>query len=386
MEKVVLNQKGEEKVKSLNLLIYRPEIKKSINVKEGSLVEIFSPKGKFLAIGYINKNSKIPVRILTFKKEKIDKNFFEKKIKNAIKKRKNLEKITNSYRLIHSEADYLPGLIVDKYDKYLSIQFNTAGIYRFKETILQILIDLLNPQGIFQKCDEKISKIENIPCEEKIIFGIIPENIIIKENNINFEISLQKGQKTGFFLDQRRNRKIISCYVEKGFNVLDLFSNVGGFGIYAYKNGASHVDFVDISKDVKEKIEKNCKLNSIKKYKIHIEDAFDFIKKTDKKYNLIIIDPPPFAKSKYQKEGAIKGFQYLLINSINLLKENGYIALFSCSHNINENDLKRVMLFSSEKTKRYIKIIEHLYQDLDHPYILNIPNSLYLRGYLIKVE
>ena len=388
MKKVIVNKYGYEKLSYFNPWIYKNEIKKlPENIADGSLVEIYSENGQFLGTGYINQKSLITIRVLTFKKENIDINFFIKKIKKALKKRKKLEKITDSYRIIHSEADDIPGLIVDKYKNYLPVQFNTLGINNFKNEIVEALIKILNPEGIFQKCDEKVAKIEGFECEEKQIFGKIPEEIIINENNIKFSVSIKEGQKTEFFLDQRKNRKIVSNYVEKDFKVLDLFSNAGGFGIYAQKAGASEVDFVDISKQACESTEKNCRLNNIRSYNIYNEDAFDFLNKTQKKYNLIVIDPPPFAKTKREKEGAVRGLQYLVINSIKALEnEKGYIAVFSCSHHIDFEDLNRVLLFSSYKTKKKIFILEHMYQDIDHPIVLNIPNSLYLKGYLVKLQ
>ncbi|RMA97042.1 class I SAM-dependent rRNA methyltransferase [Hydrogenothermus marinus] len=388
MKKVILNKEGLKKIKLLNPSIYKKEIKKFpvLKVEKGELVEVFSEKKKFVGIGYLNPESKISLRILTFEKENIDKQFFEKRIKRAIEKRKSLENITNSYRIIHSEADFLPGLIVDKYSDYISVQFNTAGIYIFKEEIVSLLIDILKPRGIYYVPDVDIVKIENIPSKREIIYGEIPDEIIIEENNIKFSTSIKAGQKTGFFLDQRRNRKIVSDYIKKGDKVLDLFSNVGGFGIYCYKKGASFVHFVDISKLAVSKIEKNCQLNNVKNYKITTRDAFKFLTEEKENYDFIIIDPPSFAKNKAQIENAIKGYQYLLINSIKLLNKEGYIAIFTCSHHISEEHLKRVLLFAAEKTKKYITVVEHLYQDIDHPYVINIPNSLYLRGFLVKVE
>jgi 23S rRNA (cytosine1962-C5)-methyltransferase len=388
LKKVILNKTGYEKTLYLNPWIYKNEIKKiPKDIKDGSLIQLYSEKNEFLGVGYINTKSLITIRVLTFNRENIDKDFFRLKIRHAIKKRKKLNGITNSYRVVHSEADGLPGLIVDKYDNFLSVQFNTLGMYNLRGIIIEALIEEINPEGIYKKCDEKIAKIEGFECKEEEIYKNVLDELIIYENNIKFYASIKEGQKTGFFLDQRKNRKIVSEYVEEGFKVLDLFSNAGGFGIYSYKKGASCVDFVDISENACKSIEKNCYLNEIKNYNVYCEDAFDFLNKNTKKYNLIIIDPPPFAKTKREKEGAIKGLQYLVINSIKSLEnETGYIALFSCSHHISLEDLNRVLLFSSLKTKKKIEIIEHLYQDIDHPYILNIPNSLYLKGYLIKVE
>ena len=388
MKTVVVKKQTEEKIKSLHRWIYKDEIKKlPKSVEKGQLVKVLSTDGKFLAVGYINPNSIITVRILTFSQQEINYQFFKEKIQKAIEKReKFLSKKTNAYRLIHSEADFLPGLIVDRYDKYLSVQFNTAGINSFRELILKALIETVKPEGIYEKVDEKVKQIEGLEeNEEKVLYGTIPDEILITENQVKFKVNIKEGQKTGFFLDQRKNREVVSSYVEEGFEVLDMFSNAGGFGIYCLKKGAKYVDFVDISKLAVKQVEENCQLNDFKNYKTHLEDAFDFLSKAEKKYDLIILDPPPFAKTKKEKAGALKGFKYLIVNSLKLLKEGGYLSVFSCSHHITEKDLLELLLFASAKEKKPLQIVERLYQDIDHPVILNIPPSFYLKGFLVKV-
>jgi len=386
MKKVIVKRQAEEKLKYFMPWIYENEILKyPKDVKAGEIVDIYSKNGKFLARGYINPKSKITVRVLTFHKEEINKEFFRKRILIALSKRKNISQITNAYRVVYAEADFLAGLIIDKYDEYLTIQINTAGMENFRKEILEVLIEELNPKGIYEKSDKKSREKEGLPTEEKIIYGNIPDKLEIVENNIKFVVYLKESQKTGFYLDQRKNRKEVAEY--SSGNVLDLFSNAGGFGIYAYKNGADFVKFVDVSPNAIKHLEENIKLNKIEKYEIVKQDAFDFLKeelKKNIKYNLIIIDPPAFAKTKKEREGALRGFKYLILNSIKLLNENGYIAVFSCSHSITMEDLKRVSLEASKDTKFQLEVIQHLYQDLDHPYILNIPNSLYLKGLLLR--
>jgi len=385
-KKVIVKKSAEEKLKYFFPWVYENEILKyPKNVEAGDLVDVYSKNGKFLGRGYINPKSKITVRILTFKKEPINREFFKKQIERAIDKRKIFKNITNAYRVIHSEADFLSGLIVDKYDDYLTVQINTAGMERFRNDILEILVETLSPKGIYEKSDVKAREKEGLETEEKVLYGQIPDKIEIEEYQIKFIVYLKESQKTGFYLDQRKNRKIVGSYA-KG-NVLDLFSNAGGFGIHAYKNGAEFVKFVDISPNAIKQLEENVKLNGIENYEIVKEDVFDFLKKelkTGIKYDLIILDPPAFAKTKREREGALRGFKYLILNSLKILKENGLLAVFSCSHSITMEDLKKVSLEASKDTGFRLEILEHLYQDLDHPYILNIPNSLYLKGFLMR--
>ena len=387
MKTVIVKKVALEKLSKFHPWIYKDEIKKlPKNIDKGDLVKILSPDGEFLGLGYINPDSLITVRILTFKKETINKNFFKKRIENAYTHRLDLlNHKTNAYRIIHSEGDFISGLIVDKYGDYLSVQFNTAGISKFKKEIVDSLIEVIKPKGIYEKVDKKVADIEGLEKKEKVLFGTVPDEITIVENSIKFFVSIKEGQKTGFFLDQRKNREIVSSYVKEGFTVLDLFSNAGGFGIYCLKNEASFVDFVDISKTAVSQIKENCRLNNLTNFKVYQEDAFDFLNNLDKKYDLIIIDPPAFAKTRKEKKGAIKGFQYLVINSIKALKENGLIAIFSCSHHITQEDLKNVLLYASSKTGRKAVILEHMFQDLDHPHLLNAPSSFYLKGFLAKV-
>ncbi len=389
IKKVIVKKQASEKIKALFPWVYRNEIKKvPKDVSPGEIVDIYSSEEEFLGRGYINLNSVIAIRLFSFfKRENIDKDFIKRRIEKAYKKREKIRSLSNAYRLIHSEGDFLPGLIVDVYKDYLSVQINTAGMENLREYILDVLIDICSPKGIYEKSDQKARKKEGLRTEEKVLYGSIEDEIIIRENNIFFSINLKKSQKTGFYLDQRRNREIVSSYLKENFSVLDLFSNTGGFGIYAGKKGAQFIKFVDISENAVNLIEKNCTLNSINSYEIVKEDVFDFLKKEVEKgikYDLIIVDPPPFAKTKKEKQGALRGYKYLLINSLKLLSEEGYLAVFSCSHHIGMEDLKSLVLEVSKKEKTPIEIVEHLYQDTDHPFILNIPNSLYLTGILWK--
>jgi 23S rRNA (cytosine1962-C5)-methyltransferase len=388
MKSITVNKAGLEKIKLKNPWIYNKELKSiPSDVKEGDLVRIYSPDKKFLGIGYANLRSKITVRILSFEDRPLDKNFFLEKINKALEKRKQLQNITNAYRVIHSEADGLSGLIVDYYDGYLSLQINTAGMERLRDLIVSTLIEVLNPKGIYEKSDEKSREKEGLETVEKLIYGNIPNEIEIFEYDAKFLVNLTESQKTGFYLDQRKNRKVIYDYCQEGFKVLDLFSNSGGFGIHCGIKKADFVKFVDISSAAVKQIEKNLKINNLKNYEIIKEDVFDFLKqevKSGDKYDIVILDPPPFAKTKNEVEGALRGFKYLILNSLKLLNENGYLAVFSCSHHISLQDLIDTTIQACKDTGSVLEFKEFLMQDIDHPYIVNIPNTFYLKGFLAQ--
>ena len=375
--KIEITKEAFNKLQKRFLWVYSNEVKEHKDYALGQVVDVVY-KGKFVAKAFYNRLSKISLRVLSFENEKIDRIFFEKKILKAIEKRKILPFITNSFRLIHSEADFLPGLIVDKYGDNLVVSFTTAGMDNFKGLIIEILIDFLRVKGIYEKGD-KIREKEGLEVVSQTLYREIDDEFLIVENKRRFLTNLKEGQKTGFFLDQRRNRNIVSAF--RGERTLDLFANAGGFGIYA---NAKYTKFVEISALACSQIEKNCELNGIRNYEIIKEDVFKFLETEKEMYDLIIIDPPAFAKTKSAKKGALKGWKYLIVNSLKLLRKDGHIALFSCSNAINSNDLLDLALSSSVIDNSFLEVVEFLKQDIDHPYILNIPNSLYLTGVILR--
>lgn len=387
-KKVVVKKESQEKLSKLFTWVYKNEIVNDVShIKSGELVRVQDQNGAFLGIGYFNFNSEITIRILTFKEEEINDIFFEKRVIGAIKKRETIKLKSNAYRVIHSEADYLPGLIVDSYNGYLGIQINSFGMECFKEIIIALLIKHLNPKAIYDKSDSKVRKIEGLETKNCVIYGDVLENIEIFENDIKFSMSLIDGQKTGFYLDQRKNREIVSSYITKNDKILDVFCNAGGFGLYGLKNGAS-VHFVDISPNAITQVNANIELNGFKAQVTKI-DAFDFLTNelaTQNQYDMVVLDPPPFAKTKRDVRGAIKGMRFLLSSGVSLVKEGGIVAIFSCSHHIGINELLDIALDSSKQSGKFIEILEILRADSDHPYILNIPNSNYLSGIVLRVE
>jgi 23S rRNA (cytosine1962-C5)-methyltransferase len=387
-KKVVINKESKEKLEKFYTWVYKNEIVNDVaHINSGELVQLKDQNGGFMGIGYFNYKSEITIRVLSFQDEPINEAFFEKRIVKAIAKREHLKSKSNAYRLIHSEADLLPALIVDFYNGYLGVQFNSFGIEQYREMILKILIRHLSPIGIFDKSESKVRKIEGLETKNEVIFGEVAEIIDIVENGIKFSMSLIEGQKTGFYLDQRKNREIVGTYIKAGDDVLDVFCNAGGFGLYGLKNGAN-LHFVDISPNAITQVNHNITLNNFKA-KVTKQDAFDFITNevtTSNLYNVVVLDPPPFAKTKKESFGAIKGMKFLLSSGLKLLKEDGIVAIFSCSHHIGINELLDISLESSKNSAKMVEILEILRADSDHPYIVNIPNSNYLSGLVLKVQ
>ena len=377
MVEVEVNALGEKKVKFRNPWIYNREIKRITGNPEPGEVGILKINGDPVAIGYVNKKSKIVFRVLDFNVDVDIEGVIEKRLKDAIERRKGI-KNTNSYRLVHAEADGLPGLVVDKYGDNVICSFDSAGVDRFKGKIVELIRRLVKPKGIYEKASA-VRKKEGLDVKSQPLFGQVDDEFIVFENDKRFKTFLKDSQKTGFYLDQRKNRQIVSRYGRE--RTLDLFAHSGAFGIYV---NATFTKFVEISKKAVELIEENCKLNDIGNFEVVTGDVFKFLENENDKYDLIVIDPPAFAKNRNALKGAKRGLKYLLVNSLRLLENGGHLAIFSCSHVVGYKELLDISLSSSIALGVSLEVVEFLKQDIDHPYLLNVPSSLYLTGLLLK--
>ena len=385
MKKITVKRSAAERLHAYFPWVYRTDIQQ-VQGDPGDLVSVHAPGGAFLGIGYVNPASEISVRILSFSEVEINRDFFRDKLLTAFRKRDPLRAQTNARRLVHAEADEMPGLIVDDYAGHLALQVNTLGIEKLRHLFLPELVELLEPKGIFEKSDEKSRSREGLATDARVLYGEIPGRIEIEESSARFLVNLRESQKTGFYLDQRRNRSIAVSYVYKGDHVLDIFANTGAFGIHAARRGAGRVRLVDISREALELARENMALNDVM-CETTRADAFDYLTEAlrDKdRYDLVILDPPPFAKAKRSMAGALKGMRHLILQSLRILRPGGLLAVFSCSHHVSQQDLQTAILEAATDRGCRIEILEHLFQDLDHPHVLNIPMSLYLKGFLLR--
>lgn len=389
MNKVYIKHSVVPKLRRFTPWVYANEIDSSLEeFQSGEIVALFSKKDGFLGTAYVNPKCAIFARVLSFGKEEIGKKFFHNRIKRAIAKREALLSQTNAVRLIHSEADFLPGLIVDKYGDTLSIQINTAGMETFRELILSTLKQLINPSWIVEKSDEHSREIEGLESKNGTLFGTPTKEFELKENGLNFLVDIEDAQKTGFYLDQRKNRAICASYIKEGDTVLDICCNAGGFGIYALAKGAKNAVFVDISESAIEQTKVNLQANAMETHETYAADAFTFMK--EKKYknsfDMIVLDPPSFAKTKEQASGAKRGFKHLLMESTKAVKDSGLIALFSCSFHIGKKELLEIAMEVSHDLKVQYILLEQMQQDSDHPCLINASASFYLNGLLLRLE
>ncbi len=380
----------EKKLRNHFPWVYKREIASySRTPKKGETVVVRDFAGKFIGYGYINPDVNITVRLLSYDKEqKPAPELIKRRIEQAYRHRQSLNIPSNAYRLVHSEGDFLPGLIVDVYDRWVAVEFTTYGMEEYKETVIETLIELLKPEGIYEKVNEFSKKVEGLRGEEQLLYGHVPDEVIIQEYDLKFSVNIPEGQKTGMFLDQRNARYFLRTLIKGGERVLDVFCHSGGFAISAKKAGAGEVIGVDISDLALELAKKNEKLNGLEGIKWIEVNAFDFLKEQHKKgekYDIVIIDPPSFAKNKAAVPNALRGYKELLVRGLHITKPGGILAIFSCSFHITEAHLLEVLEDAAFDTRKVLRVRAKTYQDLDHPWILQIPNTLYLKGVWVEV-
>lgn len=372
-----------------SLWIYKNEIISKIDdIPSGSIVKVYESKtNKIIGTGYINPKSTISIRLFSFREEIVDEEFLRTKIYNSIQYRENILRLKNSYRLIFSESDFLPGLIADKYDKCLVIQILTAGMEKLKELIIKILDEILSPEIIILKNDSQMRLKEGLSIEKKVVKGQLKELPLIQEDDLKFLVDPIHGQKTGFFMDQRENRIFLTKLINSGEG-LDLFCYTGAWSIHIAKK-CDKVTGVDSSDRAIELSKENARINnSTEKCKFIKADVFDYLKweiKKNRKYDFIIVDPPAFVKSKAEKKDAIKGYLNLNSMCIKLLRKNGILATSSCSHHISEFEFLEIIKEAFSKNRKIGRLIYKGTQSKDHPILLSMPETAYLKFLVIQV-
>jgi SAM-dependent methyltransferase (EC 2.1.1.-) len=390
MIEVRLRPGVEKKIKAFFQWVYNLEIEEiKGSPKPGDLVKVLDSKKKFLGYGYINPNTKIMVRFLSFNEDEVpSKELIKERIKSALEYRKRLQLKSNAYRLVHSEGDFLPGLIVDVYDEYAVMEVTTYGMWKLTDWVKEALIEVLQPKGIYLRVSDYAMNIEGFSGEERVLYGEVPERIKIWEEDLEFFVDVIKGQKTGFYLDQRRARRMIRDLVEPGDVCLDVFCHTGGFALSMKKKGASKVIAVDLSERALNLAKENAKLNQIDGIEWVEDNAFHFLRKLQKageKFDVVVIDPPSFARTKATVENAMRGYKELCIRGLQITKPGGYLAIYSCSFHIQREHLLSAILEACKDVKKQVRVVGESFQDLDHPWILQMPNTLYLKGIYLEV-
>lgn len=390
--KVFLKPKKEESLLRFHPWVFSGAIQ-SIegDPEEGDLVEVYGTNQRFLAVGHYQIGS-IAVRILSFKPITIDKDFWEERIRVAYTLRKELElaevENNNTYRLIHGEGDNLPGLVIDIYSHTAVMQAHSVGMHYARHDIAEALKKILgdNLQNIYYKSEATLPYKANLGSEDGYLFGGEVEDMAI-ENGLKFTVDWQKGQKTGFFVDQRENRSLLEKYA-KGHSVLNMFCYTGGFSFYAMRGGAEVVHSVDSSAKAISLTNKNVELNfpGDPRHKAFAEDAFKYLEKMGHNYDLIILDPPAFAKHKNVLRNALQGYRKLNAIAFEKIKPGGILFTFSCSQVVSKENFRLAVFSAAAQSGRSVRILHQLTQPADHPVNIYHPEGEYLKGLVLYVE
>lgn len=387
MLNVILN-KNEEKEKIEGFpWIFNNEINSfDGNIVNGEVVKVLTIDKKFVCYGFLNTNSKIMVRILSLNEDDvIDREFFKNRMKYAIDHRLKLG--WNATRLIFSEADFLPGLVVDKYGDYLSVQFMSLGMDKIKNMIVELLVELTNCKGIYERSDMPVREKEGLEQAKGFLYNEFNPRVECEEDGIKFIVDIENGQKTGYFLDQKLNRDILRLYAKDSY-VLDAFSNVGGFALHACKYGAKHVDACDISQRACDEIMNNAKLNNYNQLEAKCVDVFDYLRDENNKgkYDLIILDPPAFSKNKDSLKKAYRGYKEINMQAMKIIKSGGYLLTFSCSQHMTPDLFMQMVNEAARDAKRTVQFLDFRIQSPDHPALLQSEDQLYLKCMILRVK
>ena len=357
-------------------------------VSPGEAGEVYSRGGQFLGLGHINPRSQIVVRLLTQKKEELGENFFRERISRAMALREDwLEGKTNAYRVINGEGDYLPGLIVDRYRDTLVLQFLTAGMDRLKGRLTNLLAREFRPQSIYERSDVAARSEEGLAENSGLLFGKdVPELVEMEEYGCRFRINLKKGQKTGFYLDQRENRSFLKGLSE-GKKILDCFCYTGAFSIHAGSGGAKEVTLVDTSEEALAMAAEHFRLNQLDRipHRFIRGDVFETMRGLESGYDVVVLDPPPFAKKKGHLPSASRGYKDLNLWAFRLLNREGLLLTFSCSHHMSLDLFQKIVFSAALDSGRSVQLLGRMGHPSDHPISLSHPEGEYLKGLICRV-
>ncbi|HXW69627.1 MAG TPA: class I SAM-dependent rRNA methyltransferase [Dissulfurispiraceae bacterium] len=380
MEKVFL--KRTSRVLAGHLWVFSNELASSPRMHEpGSIVEVYDSKDTFMGKGYINPNSLIAVRLLTRQMEEINADFFRKRIADALSYRKRFLPEGVSGRLVYSEGDFLPGLIVDRYAGCLVVQLLTAGMERRRDILLELLDEMLSPEMIVLKNDNQNRTLEGLALEKTVVKGAAGAAAALTEGEISIEVDPMSGQKTGFFLDQRENRIAFSRLVSGGRG-LDLFCYSGAWGLHLARKGA-HVTFVDSSETAIKLTKSNAELNELAGKCLFIKaDVFNFLKRevaSGNMYDFVVLDPPAFVKSKGKLKEGLRGYRQINAMAMSVVSQKGLLATSSCSHHVDRTAFLDMLQHAAKDAGRNVRVLELRSQGRDHPVLLSMPETEYLK-------
>ncbi len=364
--------------------MYRSDVR-SAEAERGDVVRVHDDRGRFLGRAFYSDRSQITLRFLTREDVPVDRPFFSQRVRAAASFRQQVVADTDSYRVVYGEADLLPSLIVDRYADYLVIQTLNQGVERRKMEFVELLQDIFSPAGIAERNDPRVRLLEGLDQTVSVLAGSIPEEVITNINGVKFSLDLLRGQKTGDFLDQRENRRAAREYASG--EVLDCFGYVGGFAL-TVASQAQTVESVDLAGAAIQRGRSNQTLNSIANASFREGNAFDILKQCDetgRRFHMVILDPPAFAKNRDSVPAALRGYKEINLRALKILNQGGYLITCSCSHHISESLFLQVVAEAALDAHRIVSILERRTQARDHPILLMVPETCYIKCLILKV-
>jgi len=388
MSDVILLPGKEKRVFSGHPWIFRSDIaREKGDPRPGGTVRVTAANGRFLAMAVYNPKSQIALRILSRRDEPIDEAFIRARVKRAVDYRRRFASLS-SCRLIFAESDGLPAVIVDAFGDVLVMQCLCLGMEQYKEIICDALMEEMRPRGIYERGDVPVRELEGLPQVTGVLRGQVPDRVLMEENGVKFWVDVKNGQKTGFFLDQKENRAAIAPFV-RGARVLDCFTHTGSFALHAAFYGAKEVTGVDISEFACDFARENAALNGFSNVDFVAANAFDFLKERSaagSQYDVVILDPPAFTKSRAAVEAAERGYKEINLRGIKLVRDGGYLVTCSCSQHMLPGQFKEIVLSAARDAHASLFQVEYRTQGRDHPILPAAPETQYLKCGIFRVD
>jgi len=380
---VVISARGEQRLRTGHPWIYRADVV-DVQARGGDVVAVIGPRNRTLGHALFSDRSQIPLRMVTRGEEPFDEGVIRRRIERALRFRETLAIDATAYRLIHAEADLLPSLVVDRYDRWLVLQTLSQGIDRLLPVVVDCLTTLVEPAGILARNDPKVRVLEGLEQHVAVVAGAVPETVVVKEGPVEYEVDLRHGQKTGLFLDQRENREAARRYAHG--RLLDCFSYHGGFALHL-SSRATEVEAIDVSPDAVGRITANAARNGATNVHAREANVFDELRRLEKagaRYDTIVLDPPAFAKNKASVPNALAGYKEINLRAMRLLSPGGYLVSCSCSYNVNEEMFARLLHEASLDSRTPVTIVEKRMQGRDHPVLVGVPETHYLKCFILR--
>lgn len=381
---VTVSRRGADRIAAGHPWIYRSDLVRPAALEPGALVKVVDQRGWFQARAFYSSNSQIALRLLTRADEPCDRAFFLRRVAAAKALREQAFAGVQAFRAIHGEADLLPGLVVDRYGDYLSIQLLIQATDARRALFLSILQELFGPKAVVERSDAKVRLLEGLPQHKSVLYGEVPGSVEILEGDIRVGVDLMGGQKTGGFLDQRENHLAVRAHARG--RALDCFSYVGGFALQLAR-GCERVTAVEMSEPAAELIKANAAKNGLSNLDVVVENAFDFLKsqtETPHRYDVVVLDPPAFAKSRSAIAAAERGYKEINLRALQLLRPGGILVSASCSFHISEEHFEQILHSAAVDSRREVQILERRGAGRDHPVLLGVRETRYLKCFLLR--